>query len=111
MDIVPKKWGAERILVNTELYSAKILVIDEGAVSSLHMHPKKDEAMVGLSGMVCLEVQGKKHYLFPTAEAVRIRPKQWHRFTGIEKSEILEVSTHDSPDDVVRRTESRGGQC
>ena len=107
MDIVPKRWGYEFILLNYEVYGAKILVVEEGAVSSLHRHPIKDEAMVCLSGHVLLEVEGECYDLSPRAEPVRIRPGEWHRFTGIERSQILEVSTHDSPDDVERLTHSR----
>lgn len=125
MEIVPKLWGEERILVNEPEYCAKVLVLKKGAGSSWHRHPRKKETFLCLKGLVRLkvealaeveasaEVEGLKitsysWIMVPDAPGITIRSGQWHQFHGLEDSEILEVSTHDDPTDCERRTQSYG---
>ncbi|MBA7655068.1 hypothetical protein ES703_62965 [subsurface metagenome] len=106
MQIVPKVWGRELIMANNDKYAGKILVIEKGGISSLHRHLVKDEAFYCLAGRVKLELDGKVFELSPGGEPVRIYPGQWHRFEGLEKSEVMEVSTPHYDSDVERRTKS-----
>ena len=114
MKRVEKAWGEEIIIADEPEYCGKILVINKGAGSSWHRHPKK-ETFFCLRGKVRLRI---RKYLFhrfpwrelrimtPNSEPVNILPKQWHQFHGFEDSEIMEVSTHDEPDLVERKTKS-----
>ena len=101
LNVVPKEWGTEYWLVNNSLYCCKILALKKGFQCSLHHHRTKDETFIVLSGHVRLERNGVVKDALP-GERMHISPYARHRFGGIEDSEILEVSTHHSDDDVVR---------
>lgn len=118
MKEIEKAWGKEIIIADEPEYCGKILVINKGAGSSWHRHPKK-ETFFCLKGKIVLRVQ---KYLFhripyrqtllmtPTSESVNIAPREWHQFHGVENSEIMEVSTHDDPTLVERRSQSYSGE-
>ena len=103
--LVKKVWGYEEIPVNSELYCFKFLKLEKGFCCSLHHHKLKTETFYLLSGLILLE---HKQQIFPMMENafVTILPNEDHRFFGIEKSIILEVSTQDFPEDSYRLTES-----
>lgn len=114
MKEVPKVWGKEIIIADEEEYCGKILVLNKGAGSSWHRHPKK-ETMYCLKGKVRLKVLKYLFHRVPykqaiimtrSSEPVNILPKQWHQFHGFEDSEIMEVSTHDDPELVERTSKS-----
>jgi D-lyxose ketol-isomerase len=52
---VPKKWGFERWVANSDLYCGKVLFLAKGVPSSLHFHRVKDETMYVQEGAVILE--------------------------------------------------------
>lgn len=106
MKEVKKAWGRELCVVNRE-YCGKILFLDKGAQSSLHCHNKKTETFFCFAGEVDLKIVGKHYILKPFSKPKTIKPKQLHSFRGIEKSSIVEFSTHHSEKDVVRLTESK----
>jgi len=106
---IEKAWGKERILVNEPEYCAKVLVLRKGAGSSWHRHPRKKETFLCLKGLFTLRVYEEASCTMdPDSRGITIRPGQWHKFHGLEDSEILEVSTHDDPQDCERRTQSYG---
>jgi len=110
--IVPKTWGTEFWLANTELYCLKILKIIPGFQCSIHCHKKKDETFIGISGAVLLafhDLHGKKttELAIGPGNCLRIEPKQYHSFTCHNVSWIMEVSTRHDDADVVRIQESR----
>lgn len=98
---VEKKWGSEVWLVNSE-YCGKLLHLDKGAVCSYHYHPCKEETFFILSGKVRLTVEDKEYILTTETSPITISPGDAHKFYGIEKSAILEISSHHSDKDVVR---------
>ena len=55
MKICKKKWGWEVILVSTELYSCKLMVIKGGYQCSVHYHKLKTEDFLLLIGNVKIE--------------------------------------------------------
>lgn len=105
MKHVPKDWGIEIWLVNTNLYCAKHLFIEPGYKCSLHRHKVKDETFLVMLGSCSLEVSGKVEQLCRGDER-RIPPGTWHRFWNDRYApicKILEVSTTHSDDDVERK--------
>lgn len=108
---VKKVWGKEVWLVNNSKYCGKLLHLDKGAASSLHYHPKKQETFYALSGQTGLHIAGKDHMLNPSSRPKTIYPGQAHQFIGFSEGiVILEISTHHEEGDVVRLSESKGGQ-
>jgi len=100
----PRKWGTAEIIENNELYCGKILKIKKGYRMSLQYHNLKDETLFVRVGKILVEYERDythkiyKETLCP-GEKVRIKPKRLHRVTGINDSEIIEVSTHSEDDD------------
>lgn len=102
---VPKLWGKELWLVNTEKYCGKILVVNRGYQCSLHMHPVKDEILFVAKGKIRMEHQDQIYEMTP-GHYLHVHPGEYHRFTGLEDSEIFEFSSTHADEDVVRKTES-----
>ena len=107
--IVKKKWGSEKWFFNCDEYCCKFLYVNKGASGSLHCHCVKKESFAVLSGVILLELEGEIIKMAPDFRTVTILPGQWHRYTGIEDSIILEGSTHHEDNDTVRKEESRSG--
>ncbi len=89
---VQKPWGSEVIFAENELYSGKLLLINEGCRTSLHYHKEKDETFYIYSGKIVME-RGDTKITPSCNEAIRIRPNVIHRITAIESSVVFEVST------------------
>ncbi len=102
---VKKVWGSEDWLVNTEKYCSKFLNLEKGYRCSMHYHKNKDETFYILKGKVLMEVNGDYKIMKPN-DSVRIFPNIKHRFTGLENSQILEVSTYHEEGDSYRDTTS-----
>jgi len=103
--IIDKVWGHEEILISNELYAAKLMHLKRDYRCSIHRHRKKDETFYIMSGVVELEFNGKPRTM-ETGDSIRIKPCDYHRFTGITDSVILEVSTADDPNDSYRHSQS-----
>jgi D-lyxose ketol-isomerase len=106
---VYKVWGKELWVVNCKEYCGKLLYLDKGAESSLHRHLRKKETFYALWGLVGLELEGKGYMLSPLARPKTILPKQWHRFHGLTKAIVLEISSHHEDSDVERMEASKEG--
>lgn len=109
--ISSKAWGFEDEIVNLE-YCGKRMFLKEQCRCSLHQHVKKDEVLLVASGLVYFEVGDSPDNVsgsyMQDNERIRIRPGQWHRFTGLRDSIIMEFSTHHEDKDSVRAT--KGGK-
>jgi mannose-6-phosphate isomerase-like protein (cupin superfamily) len=108
---VEKPWGHELIWAHTERYVGKLLVIEAGKRLSLQYHERKDEAILVIRGRLRLELEDEQgrlieHELGP-GEHRRIPTGRKHRFSGIERVELVEVSTPEL-DDVVRISDDFG---
>lgn len=109
MKHVDKVWGSETWLVNEPEYCAKILHLNKGSFCSTHRHPVKKETFIVRKGLIELEVGSEAFsgkFTLYAGQQFTIIPKTWHRFYGVEDSEILEVSTHHRDSDVERMTRS-----
>jgi len=105
---VPKVWGSEIWLVNSDKYCAKYLNIKKGAQGSLHFHKEKEETFFCLSGCVELYICGDVIRMIATSEPITIEPNDIHSIKGLEESVILEISTTHDDNDVFRLRESHG---
>lgn len=101
VEIVPKLWGYEKWLENNEKYCCKILSINKGFQCSLHYHKNKDEMFLCTKGNVKVELDDEIIFMKP-GNFVRVEPGQKHRFTGLEDSELIEVSTFHEDSDSYR---------
>jgi len=102
--VVPKVWGEEHWIVN-ENYCGKKLILKKGFRCSMHKHKLKDETFYITKGKVLLELKDTKKILC-SGDSQRIKPEEFHRFTGLEDSEIIEFSTHHEDNDSYRIEES-----
>ena len=104
--IVQKVWGYERWLTNNDKYCCKLLSLNKGYQCSLHYHKNKDETFVVTKGHVRLE-KGNEVLHLREGAFVRLTPGTVHRFTGLEDSMIMEVSTHHDEGDSYRLENSK----
>lgn len=101
-----KVWGAEYWIENNDRYCCKVLVLNAGRQCSLHHHKLKDETFLMLSGRVILEVDDAVETM-RAGDFIRLRPNTEHRFRGIERSVMIEISTHHDDADSYRAEASR----
>ena len=99
--VVEKKWGREIWMANTDLYCGKKLILKKGKRCSYHFHKNKDETFYIDSGKVLMEIEGEKR-IMGFGESVLIKPGEKHRFSGLENSTIIEISTHHEDSDSYR---------
>lgn len=107
MKIVPKTWGFEAWIVNTDLYCCKMLYVLKNRHCSVHHHIRKDETFFILGGLIWVDGEPGVNYVLPQGALVRIPPGEKHRFTAKDgDAVILEVSTTHADTDSVRATRS-----
>ena len=99
---VDKVWGEEVVIVNSDKYCCKMLLVNQDAVSSTHRHLKKTETFYTLEGYGLLIVEGKQHILAPFTRPKTIEAGERHSYKALSPLIILEVSTTHSDDDVER---------
>jgi len=109
---VSKLWGTEYWIVNEPLYCMKYLKVIPGYQCSIHMHKKKSETFIGLSGDVLVNFHNdkgiiEKVFSLGPGETVNVVAKTFHSFQSHNVSWFAEVSTHHDDEDVVRLQESR----
>lgn len=112
VNFVPKGWGYEKWIHNSDLYCGKILFFVKGKKCSWHYHEKKDEVFYVLSGKVVVLYSGENHgidFINLANKIVLVKGEKWHVPTGmrhriiaLEDSEILEISTHHEDSDSIK---------
>ena len=108
-NFVEKVWGHEEWIVNNEKYCGKKLVLKKGFRCSMHHHKVKDETFYVVSGKVLMEtvIDGNENKRIMTRGDIQhIKIGMWHRFTGLEDSEIFEFSTFHMDADSYRIEDS-----
>lgn len=106
--VTEKVWGKEILLINTDKYCAKLLVLTLGMQCSLHRHIRKDECFFVLEGRAvirhgsdasALGTEGKD-----PGDCLRVPPGTWHTFWAASPfgALLLEVSSHHDDNDVER---------
>jgi quercetin dioxygenase-like cupin family protein len=111
---VEKPWGHELWWARTDRYVGKLLHVKKGHSLSLQYHEVKDETILVQSGRLLFETRpaGReeepltRHELGP-GDAFHITPGTVHRMTGLEDTDVFEVSTPEL-DDVVRLEDRYG---
>ncbi|MEO5918541.1 MAG: cupin domain-containing protein [Candidatus Limnocylindrales bacterium] len=108
---VDKPWGHELIWAHTDQYVGKTIVIEAGRRLSYQRHDVKDEWIRVVSGRLLLTLEDaagvdRDLELGPGGDA-HIQTGRRHRFTAIERCELIEVSTPEL-DDVVRLADDFG---
>lgn len=112
---VEKPWGYEIWWARTERYVGKILHVRKGESLSLQYHNVKDETILVQRGRLLFETrpageQGElRRVEMGPGDAFHITPGTVHRMTGLEDTDIVEVSTPEL-DDVVRLEDRYGRQ-
>jgi mannose-6-phosphate isomerase-like protein (cupin superfamily) len=110
---VDKPWGYEIWWARTDRYVGKILHVRKGESLSLQYHNVKEETIRIQSGRLLFETRAageegelRRLELGP-GDVFHITPGTLHRMTGLEDTDILEVSTPEL-DDVVRLEDRYG---
>ena len=110
---VDKPWGYEIWWARTERYVGKLLHLKKGHSLSLQYHNVKDETIRIQSGRLLFETrpageEGPLRQLeMNPGDVFHITPGTVHRMTGLEDTDVLEVSTPEL-DDVVRLEDRYG---
>jgi len=105
---VPKRWGKEDIFVNNDLYCGKFLHFKQWQPCSLHMHREKTETFYVLRGMFQINLVDMVEESFEEidlheGQTLDIKPYLYHQIFGFSGDDVLlEVSTHDDPEDSYR---------
>lgn len=117
MSDIPKKvdkpWGHEIWWARTDRYVGKLLHVKQGESLSLQYHNVKDETILIHSGRLLFETRGKaeggelRRLELRPGDTFHITPGTLHRMTGLEDTDIIEVSTPEL-DDVVRLEDRYG---
>lgn len=113
MKKVPKGWGYELWIVNSDLYCGKLLHFDAGKKCALHWHVNKDETFFVNSGRVlvhhCNNISEYKSLaesggalrvkLLEIGESYHVPPQQIHMIEALQDSDVFEFSTfHEDKD-------------
>ena len=107
MKFVPKRWGWELWICNSELYCGKIIFIKQGRYCSFHYHEKKDEHLYVQSGKMWFNWKsGKiiKSREMGMGHAFHVTPGMPHQMEAIEDTYIIEFSTQHFDEDSFRVT-------
>jgi uncharacterized RmlC-like cupin family protein len=104
---VPKGWGQERIWANESGYCGKFLDFDQGARFSMHFHAVKDETWYVLTGrfrVIWIDTHTSQEHsdILRVGDVWHNPPLLPHQLVCEETGTIVEVSTHDDPNDNYR---------
>ena len=107
MRTVDKGWGNELIFADEKDYCGKLLNFKTGKKFSMHFHSIKDETWYVLSGKFkvnVIETNNAKSYSVELVKGNvwRNAPLVPHQVECLEEGSIVEVSTHDDPNDNYR---------
>ena len=105
---VPKGWGHEKWIVNTEEYCGKLLFLNEGKRCSWHYHKLKDETFYLQSGKILLyygdtdNLDEAKDIILEPGDKFHVYRGLRHQMIAIEDSELFEFSTEHFDEDSIR---------
>ena len=105
---VPKGWGFEKWIVNTEEYCGKLLYFVKGKRCSWHYHKLKDETFYIQSGKIKL-LYSEEDDIANALEVILIQGDKFHIYRGLkhqmialEDTELFEFSTQHFDEDSYR---------
>lgn len=105
---VPKGWGYELWITNTEKYCGKLLHIVKGKKLSWHYHKLKDEVMYVQSGSITIlygldeDINKAESVVLSAGHSFHIPVGLIHRVIANQTSEIFEFSTQHFDEDSIR---------
>ena len=105
---VPKGWGYEKWIVNTDEYCGKLLFFDEGKRCSWHYHNLKDETFYLQSGRILLyygdsdDLAKANDCILEPGDKFHIYRGLRHQMIAVESSELFEFSTEHCDEDSYR---------
>ena len=104
--VVTKPWGWERWTFNSPLYCQKLIHIDHAKSCSMHLHVRKHECLLVVSGRLTIEAiinkQTRSFDLIP-GQAFVIAPGFPHRLLALTgEVELVEASTQHFESDSVK---------
>ena len=106
--IVPKGWGYEKWIVNTDEYCGKLLHFIKGKKCSWHYHKLKDETFYIQSGKVHLfygdtdSLENAKTMILEPGDRFHVYRGLRHQMVALEDTELFEFSTQHFDDDSHR---------
>lgn len=112
MNFVPKKWGHEVWVTNTEKYCGKILFIRKDHECSMHSHLLKDEVLLIVKGRCQFRIhdpsihsEGEEDvFILEAGDAWHVKPGVIHQMKALLDVEIFEISTQHFDSDSYRVT-------
>ena len=105
---VPKGWGYEDWIWNSDLYCGKVLFIKQGKCCSWHYHKIKDEVFYIQDGRVQVIYSSgdvhewASHRILTRGDVFHIPPGMRHQMIALEDTHIFEFSTHHEDSDSIR---------
>ena len=97
--IVPKGWGYEKWIVNTEEYCGKLLHLIKGKKCSWHYHKLKDETFYLQEGKILVRysdqdnIEDAKELIMERGDKFHVYRGLRHQMFAIEDSDVFEFST------------------
>lgn len=105
---VPKGWGFEKWIVNSEEYCGKLLYFAQGRKCSWHYHKLKDETFYIQSGSIRLlysdddNIELANETILKKGDKFHIYRGLRHQMVAIEDTELFEFSTQHFEEDSYR---------
>jgi mannose-6-phosphate isomerase-like protein (cupin superfamily) len=106
--LVPKGWGFEKWIVNSEEYCGKLLYFVKGKKCSWHYHALKDETFYIQSGKILLlygdkdDISSSHRIILEQGDKFHITRCLRHQMTALEDTELFEFSTQHFDEDSYR---------
>lgn len=107
--IVPKPWGHEYLIFETEHVAVWLLTIQPKHATSMHCHPQKKTSIVLLEGELNVELLSSSHRLEPFG-ALTFSQGVFHRLKALGSAPVrlLEVETPRDGKDLIRLEDRYG---
>jgi quercetin dioxygenase-like cupin family protein len=108
INFVPKGWGFEKWIVNTEEYCGKLLYFVKDKKCSWHYHKSKDETFYIQSGKILLkysdgdELECADEIILNKGDKFHIYRNLRHQMFALEDTELFEFSTQHFDEDSYR---------
>ena len=108
INFVPKGWGFEKWIVNTEEYCGKLLYFAKSKKCSWHYHKLKDETFYIQSGKILLkysdsdDISDANEIILNKGDKFHIYRRLRHQVFALEDTELFEFSTQHFDEDSYR---------
>ena len=105
---VPKNWGGERWIVNSDLYCGKILYLLKGKKCSWHYHLLKDEVFYVQSGAIEViysygdRAESADKIILVEGDKFHVPKGMRHQMFALKDTEMFEFSTTHYDSDSIR---------